>query len=47
MTGTGAFASTEASAARAAGALSRPFTVRGLTARNRIAMAPMTRQFSP
>ncbi|MFF7360052.1 NADH:flavin oxidoreductase [Streptomyces sp. NPDC008125] len=32
---------------RAAEALSRPFTVRGLTSRNRIAMAPMTRSFSP
>ncbi|MGW2281865.1 NADH:flavin oxidoreductase [Streptomyces sp. NPDC001770] len=32
---------------RAAEALSRPFTVRGLTSRNRIAMAPMTRAFSP
>lgn len=37
----------EGAAARAADALSRPFSVRGLTARNRIAMAPMTRQFSP
>ncbi|MFE9701125.1 NADH:flavin oxidoreductase [Streptomyces sp. NPDC006270] len=35
------------SAARTAETLSRAFTVRGLTARNRIAMAPMTRQFSP
>jgi 2,4-dienoyl-CoA reductase-like NADH-dependent reductase (Old Yellow Enzyme family) len=34
-------------AGRAVNALSRPFTVRGLTSRNRIAMAPMTRQFSP
>lgn len=34
-------------AGRAAEALSRPFTVRGLTSRNRIAMAPMTRDFSP
>ncbi|MFB8103480.1 NADH:flavin oxidoreductase [Streptomyces sp. NPDC056007] len=32
---------------RAAAALSRPFAVRGLTSPNRIAMAPMTRQFSP
>ncbi|MFD8962248.1 12-oxophytodienoate reductase, partial [Streptomyces anulatus] len=45
--GTAAPAGAEVAAARAAGALSRPFTVRGLTARNRIAMAPMTRQFSP
>lgn len=45
--GTAAPAGAEVSAARAAATLSRPFTVRGLTARNRIAMAPMTRQFSP
>ncbi|WP_299529946.1 NADH:flavin oxidoreductase [uncultured Streptomyces sp.] len=38
---------TAADADRAAGALSRPFSVRGLTSRNRIAMAPMTREFSP
>ncbi|WP_328911090.1 NADH:flavin oxidoreductase [Streptomyces sp. NBC_00234] len=38
---------TDVYAGRAADALSRPFAVRGLTARNRIAMAPMTRQFSP
>ncbi|MEU0148456.1 NADH:flavin oxidoreductase [Streptomyces sp. NPDC006288] len=38
---------TDENAARAADALSRPFAVRGLTSRNRIAMAPMTRQFSP
>ncbi|MFC8695762.1 NADH:flavin oxidoreductase [Streptomyces parvus] len=40
-------ADTLSAADRAASALSRPFSVRGLTARNRIAMAPMTRQFSP
>ncbi|MET8839087.1 NADH:flavin oxidoreductase [Streptomyces rubiginosohelvolus] len=40
-------ADVESAADRAANALSRPFSVRGLTARNRIAMAPMTRQFSP
>lgn len=34
-------------AVRATEALSRPFSVRGLTSRNRIAMAPMTREFSP
>ncbi|MER5552004.1 NADH:flavin oxidoreductase [Streptomyces sp. NPDC002793] len=38
---------TDENARRAAAALSRPFTVRGLTSRNRIAMAPMTRDFSP
>ncbi len=38
---------TDLETGRAAAALSRPFTVRGLTSRNRIAMAPMTRQFSP
>ncbi len=32
---------------RAAQTLSRPFTLGGLTVPNRIAMAPMTRQFSP
>ncbi|WNF28040.1 NADH:flavin oxidoreductase [Streptomyces sp. C11-1] len=40
-------AAADRSAARAAAVLSRPFSVRGLTARNRIAMAPMTRQFAP
>ena len=34
-------------AARAARVLSRPFTLNGLTIPNRIAMAPMTREFSP
>ncbi|MEV0172882.1 NADH:flavin oxidoreductase [Streptomyces sp. NPDC050803] len=34
-------------ASRAADILSRPATINGLTVRNRIAMAPMTRQFSP
>ncbi|WBP91245.1 NADH:flavin oxidoreductase [Kitasatospora cathayae] len=34
-------------AASAAGILSRPVTINGLTVPNRIAMAPMTRQFSP
>ncbi|MEV5338418.1 NADH:flavin oxidoreductase [Streptomyces sp. NPDC052676] len=34
-------------AARAAQILARPATINGLTVRNRIAMAPMTRQFSP
>lgn len=38
---------TNENARRAADALARPFTVRGLTSPNRIAMAPMTRQFSP
>ncbi|MYT96575.1 MULTISPECIES: NADH:flavin oxidoreductase [unclassified Streptomyces] len=38
---------TDLATGRAAAALSRPFSVRGLTSRNRIAMAPMTRQFSP
>ncbi|MCX5398518.1 NADH:flavin oxidoreductase [Streptomyces sp. NBC_00102] len=38
---------TTPAAQRATEALSRPFTVRGLTSRNRIAMAPMTREFSP
>ncbi|MGW3494677.1 NADH:flavin oxidoreductase [Streptomyces sp. NPDC001020] len=36
-----------ASPSRAAEILSRPATINGLTVRNRIAMAPMTRQFSP
>ncbi|MEU4897662.1 NADH:flavin oxidoreductase [Streptomyces sp. NPDC044780] len=39
--------STSSSAERAAQVLSRPFTVGGLTVPNRIAMAPMTRMFSP
>ncbi|MFI2509309.1 NADH:flavin oxidoreductase [Streptomyces sp. NPDC018972] len=34
-------------AARAAATLSRPTTINGLTVPNRIAMAPMTRMFSP
>ncbi|MGC0376542.1 NADH:flavin oxidoreductase [Streptomyces sp. SAI-229] len=34
-------------AARAAAILSRPVTINGLTVPNRIAMAPMTRMFSP
>ena len=34
-------------AARAAAILSRPTTINGLTVPNRIAMAPMTRMFSP
>lgn len=38
---------TEPSASRAAEILSRPVTINGLTVPNRIAMAPMTRQFSP
>lgn len=38
---------TDLDTGRAAATLSRPFSVRGLTSRNRIAMAPMTRQFSP
>ncbi|MFD3656805.1 NADH:flavin oxidoreductase [Streptomyces sp. NPDC058620] len=38
---------TDVHADRAAATLSRPFAVRGLSSRNRIAMAPMTRQFSP
>jgi 2,4-dienoyl-CoA reductase-like NADH-dependent reductase (Old Yellow Enzyme family) len=37
----------DTTAARAAHLLSRPVTLNGLTVRNRIAMAPMTRQFSP
>jgi 2,4-dienoyl-CoA reductase-like NADH-dependent reductase (Old Yellow Enzyme family) len=36
-----------ASASRAAEVLSRPVTLNGLTVPNRIAMAPMTRMFSP
>src|SRR4051812_46754858 len=35
------------SASRAADVLSRPVALNGLTVRNRIAMAPMTRAFSP
>lgn len=38
---------TDVTADRATDILARPFSVRGLTSRNRIAMAPMTRQFSP
>ncbi|MEV4939773.1 NADH:flavin oxidoreductase [Streptomyces zaomyceticus] len=38
---------TESPASRAAGILSRPVTLNGLTVPNRIAMAPMTRMFSP
>ncbi|MFD9690576.1 NADH:flavin oxidoreductase [Kitasatospora sp. NPDC059146] len=38
---------TEPSSSRAAEILSRPVTINGLTVPNRIAMAPMTRQFSP
>lgn len=34
-------------AGRAARILARPFDINGLTVRNRIVMAPMTRQFSP
>ncbi|MEE1753542.1 NADH:flavin oxidoreductase [Streptomyces sp. SP18CS02] len=37
----------DVNSSRAADTLARPFSVRGLTSRNRIAMAPMTRQFSP
>ncbi|MEV0976942.1 NADH:flavin oxidoreductase [Streptomyces sp. NPDC049915] len=37
----------EPAAARAAALLSRPTTINGLTVPNRIAMAPMTRMFSP
>lgn len=37
----------DASASRAAEILSRPVSLNGLTVPNRIAMAPMTRQFSP
>ncbi|MFE0254604.1 NADH:flavin oxidoreductase [Streptomyces sp. NPDC059010] len=38
---------TESAASRAAQILSRPTTINGLTVANRIAMAPMTRMFSP
>ncbi|KJS53168.1 NADH:flavin oxidoreductase [Streptomyces rubellomurinus] len=38
---------TESSASRAAEILSRPVAINGLTVPNRIAMAPMTRMFSP
>ncbi|MFD4660658.1 NADH:flavin oxidoreductase [Kitasatospora sp. NPDC058444] len=38
---------TENPASRAAAILSRPVTINGLTVPNRIAMAPMTRKFSP
>ncbi|MFE7037828.1 NADH:flavin oxidoreductase [Streptomyces sp. NPDC057621] len=40
-------ASASPSASRAAEVLSRPVALNGLTVPNRIAMAPMTRQFSP
>ncbi|MFE0672075.1 NADH:flavin oxidoreductase [Streptomyces sp. NPDC058867] len=40
-------ATTERSASRAAEILSRPVAINGLTVPNRIAMAPMTRMFSP
>ncbi|MGW3148781.1 NADH:flavin oxidoreductase [Streptomyces sp. NPDC001177] len=38
---------TESAPSRAAEILSRPVSINGLTVPNRIAMAPMTRQFSP
>ncbi|MFF0202454.1 NADH:flavin oxidoreductase [Streptomyces sp. NPDC005017] len=38
---------TESAASRAAEILSRPVSINGLTVPNRIAMAPMTRMFSP
>lgn len=38
---------TTSTASRAAEILSRPVTLNGLTVPNRIAMAPMTRMFSP
>ncbi|MEU6992835.1 NADH:flavin oxidoreductase [Streptomyces sp. NPDC046465] len=38
---------TENTTSRAANILGRPFDINGLTLRNRIAMAPMTREFSP
>ncbi|MFD4634177.1 NADH:flavin oxidoreductase [Streptomyces sp. NPDC058284] len=38
---------TETTTARAARILGRPFDINGLSVRNRIAMAPMTREFSP
>ncbi|MDX3640342.1 NADH:flavin oxidoreductase [Streptomyces sp. MB09-02B] len=44
---TASTASTTGSASRAAEVLSRPVTINGLTIPNRIAMAPMTRVFSP
>ncbi|MGW5634412.1 NADH:flavin oxidoreductase [Streptomyces sp. NPDC003832] len=40
-------ATTERAASRAAEILSRPVSINGLTVPNRIAMAPMTRMFSP
>nr|WP_239149996.1 NADH:flavin oxidoreductase [Streptomyces sp. SID13588] len=43
----GALVSPTAPADRAARILSRPVSLNGLTVRNRIAMAPMTRMFSP
>ncbi|MEE1786295.1 NADH:flavin oxidoreductase [Streptomyces sp. SP17BM10] len=47
MTVTEPAASADSAAARAARILSRPVTINGLTVPNRIAMAPMTRRFSP
>lgn len=38
---------TDAPTPRTADTLARPLAVRGLTSRSRIAMAPMTRNFSP
>lgn len=38
---------TTSTASRASEILSRPVTLNGLTVPNRIAMAPMTRMFSP
>ncbi|WAL96790.1 NADH:flavin oxidoreductase [Streptomyces sp. Je 1-369] len=38
---------TETTTSRAARLLGRPFDINGLSLRNRIAMAPMTREFSP
>lgn len=38
---------TNPAASRAAEILARPVTLNGLTVPNRIAMAPMTRMFSP
>ncbi|WP_030788864.1 NADH:flavin oxidoreductase [Streptomyces sp. NRRL S-920] len=46
-TGTGAPTDTSTDASRAARVLGRPFAINGLTLPNRIAMAPMTREFSP
>ncbi|WP_030244782.1 NADH:flavin oxidoreductase [Streptomyces sp. NRRL S-350] len=47
MTVTEPAASADPAASRAAGILSRPVTINGLTVPNRIVMAPMTRSFSP